>query len=98
MRLPLARPIGMQADLGLVLQCFNWLGTKSHDIAVGILEMVVEVATRGDWMALKAWASVDLPPAARATITGANAARVAIMYLTQSPEVLTPRFDEGCFA
>ena len=83
MRLPLARP-KLQSDLGHVLQCFNWLGTRPHDIAVGILEMVVEVAARGDWMALKAWESVDLPPAARTAITVANAARVATTSFDQT--------------
>ena len=90
MRFPLARP-KLQVDLGHALQCFNWLGTRPHDIAVGILEMVVEVAARGDWMALKAWESVDLPPAARTAITVANAARVATTSLTKRPEVSTPR-------
>ena len=98
MRLPLVNSLPMQADLGHALQIFNWLGTRHHDIAVGILEMVVEVAARGDWTALKAWESVDLPPAARTAITGANAARVAIMSLTKSPEVLTPCSHEGRFA
>ena len=97
MRFPLARP-KLQVDLGHALQCFNWLGTRPHDIAVGILEMVVEVAARGDWMALKAWESVDLPPAARTAITVANAARVATMSLTKRPEVLTPSSHEGRFA
>ena len=96
MRLPLASPVLKEADLGHALQCFNWLGTKPHDIAVGILEMVVEVAARGDWMALKAWESVDLPPFAR--IAGVNNARAAIMSLTKSPEVLTPSSHEGRFA
>jgi len=90
MRFPLARP-KLQVDLGHALQCFNWLGTRPHDIAVGILEMVVEVAARGDWMALKAWESVDLPPAARTAIAVANAARVATTSLTKRPEVSTPR-------
>ena len=83
MRFPLARP-KLQSDLGHVLQCFNWLGTRPHDIAVGILEMVVEVAARGDWMALKAWESVDLPPVARTAITVANAARVATTSFDQT--------------
>ena len=90
MRFPLARP-KLQVDLGHALQCFNWLGTRPHDIAAGILEMVVEVAARGDWMALKAWESVDLPPAARTAITVANVARVATTSLTKRPEVSTPR-------
>ena len=83
MRIPLARP-KLQSDFGHVLQCFNWLGTMPHDIAVGILEMVVEVAARGDWMALKAWESVDLPPVARTAITVANAARVATTSFDQT--------------
>ena len=61
------------------------MGTKPHDIAVDILETLVEVASRGDWPALKSWEGVadNLPPAARTAITGANGARVAIMSLTK---------------
>ena len=81
MRLPVARP-RLQMDLGKALQVFNWLGTTSHDIAVAILETVVvvashdiEVAARGNWMVLKAWESVDLPPAAEAVIMSLNKLR-----------------------
>ena len=76
--LPLAETVLKQGDLGFCLQCFNYLGTKPHDVAASILETVVlEVASRGNWMALRSWEAVadDLPPAARTVITSANAAR-----------------------